>query len=118
MEFIEYGFDPEMMFDRVRRPSAKKRSMLKEIDTKFTKPAAGEDPKGIQVIIDENAINSYLLELVLFDSSISLSDYFAYDERTRVILTQMTTDNLGLVMPDVLEEFGPNLRFDIMLSMS
>lgn len=30
----------------------------------------------------------------------------------------MTTDNLGIVMPDILEEFGPGLRFDIMLSMS
>ena len=30
----------------------------------------------------------------------------------------MTTENLGIVMPDILEEFGPELRFDIMLSMS
>lgn len=30
----------------------------------------------------------------------------------------MTTDNLGVVMPDILEEFGPGLKFDVMLSMS
>jgi len=30
----------------------------------------------------------------------------------------MTTDNLGIVMPDILEEFGPGLKFDVMLSMS
>lgn len=30
----------------------------------------------------------------------------------------MTTDNLGLVMPDILEEFGSKLKFDVMLSMS
>ncbi len=41
--------------------------MLKEIDTKFSKPIIGEDPKGIQIIIDENAINSYLLEFVMID---------------------------------------------------
>lgn len=92
--------------------------MLKEIDTKFSKPNIGEDPKGIQIILDENAINSYLLEFVMIDQSISVSEYFALDQRTRSILTEMTTDNLGIVMPDILEEFGPGLRFDIMLSMS
>jgi hypothetical protein len=41
--------------------------MLKEIETKFTKPSPGEDAKGLQIILDENAINSYLLEFVMID---------------------------------------------------
>lgn len=92
--------------------------MLKEIDTKFSKPVLGEDPKAIQVILDENAINSFLLEFVMIDQSVSLSEYLALDKRTRPILSQMTTSNLGLVMPDILEEFGDNQKFDIMFSMS
>lgn len=87
MDYLEYGFDPEMVFERMRKPSAKKQSMLKEIDTKFSKPNIGEDPKGIQIILDENAINSYLLEFVMIDQSISVSEYFALDSRTRSILT-------------------------------
>lgn len=67
MDCFEYGFDPEMIFERIRKPSAKKQSMLKEIDTKFSKPNVGEDLKGIQIILDENAINSYLLEFVMID---------------------------------------------------
>ena len=118
MDYLEYGFDPEMMFERVRKPSAKKASMLKPIETKFSKPISGEDPKGLQIIIDENAINSYLLEFVMIDQSVSLSEYFALDARTRAILTEMTTNNLGIVMPEILEEFGPGLQFDVMLSMS
>ena len=47
MDYLEYGFDPEMMFERMRKPSAKKASMLKPIETKFSKPVSGEDPKGI-----------------------------------------------------------------------
>ena len=109
MDYLEYGFDPEMMFERVRKPSAKKASMLKPIETKFSKPISGEDPKGLQIIIDENAINSYLLEFVMIDQSVSLSEYFALDARTRAILTEMTTNNLGIVMPEILEEFGPGL---------
>jgi len=67
MDYLEYGFDPEMMFERIRKPSEKKASMLKLIETKFSKPVSGEDPKGIQIILDENAINSYLLEFVMID---------------------------------------------------
>lgn len=118
MDYLQYGFDPEMLFERMRKPSAKKASMLKPIETKFTKPNVGEDPKGLQIIVDENAINSYLLEFVMIDQSLSVSEYFALDARTRPILTEMTTDNLGIVMPDILEEFGPGLKFDVMLSMS
>lgn len=92
--------------------------MLKEIDTKFSKPVLGEDPKAIQVILDENAINSFLLEFVMIDQSVSLSEYLALDKRTRPILSQMTTSNLGLIMPDIPEEFGDNQKFDIMVSMS
>jgi hypothetical protein len=67
MDYLEYGFDPEMMFERMRKPSAKKISMLKDIDSKFSKPVPGEDPKGLQIILDENAINSYLLEFVMIE---------------------------------------------------
>jgi len=56
-----------MLFERMRKPSAKKAAMLKPIETKFTKPNVGEDPKGLQIIVDENAINSYLLEFVMID---------------------------------------------------
>jgi len=67
MDYLQYGFDPEMLFERMRKPSAKKAAMLKPIETKFTKPNVGEDPKGLQIIVDENAINSYLLEFVMID---------------------------------------------------
>jgi len=30
----------------------------------------------------------------------------------------MTTNNLGIVMPEILEEFGPDLKFDVLVSMS
>lgn len=87
MDYFEYGYDPEMLYEKVRSPSAKKASMLKPIDTKFSKPNPGEDQKGLQLIVDENAINSYLLELVMIDRSFSVSDYFVLDPRTREILT-------------------------------
>lgn len=54
----------------------------------------------------------------MIDQSVSIIEYLALDARTRPVLSEMTTDNLGIVMPDILEEFGPGLNFDVMLSMS
>lgn len=34
----------------------------------------GKDDKAIQIIIDENAINSYLLEFVMLDKSLSVRE--------------------------------------------
>jgi hypothetical protein len=33
---IEYGFDPEMLFERIRPTPSKKSGMLKEINSEFT----------------------------------------------------------------------------------
>ena len=52
--------------------SPKKKAMLKEIDSKFTDPKEDEDPQAIQFIFDENLINTYLLEFIMVDRSVSL----------------------------------------------
>ena len=85
MDYLEYGFDPEMIFERARKPSAKKKSMLKEIESKFSKSEKGEDLKAVQLIVDENALNTYLLELVMIDSSLSVREYMNLDSRTRLV---------------------------------
>jgi hypothetical protein len=118
MDYLEYGFDPEMVFERARKPSAKKKSMLKEIESKFSKPASGEDQRAVQLIIDENAFNTYLLELVMIDSSLSVRDYMNLDSRTRMVAEQMNLENLAIIMPEIKDEFGEKGIFDVMFSMS
>jgi hypothetical protein len=56
--------------------------MLKEVDSKFSVLAEGEDQAAIQLILDENLINTYLLEFVMIDTSMSLTQYLKMDPRT------------------------------------
>lgn len=67
---IEYGFDPEGSIRK--QPSKRKTSMLKEIESEFSTSEEGEDQAAMQLIVDENLINTYLLEFVMIDSSASL----------------------------------------------
>jgi len=67
---IEYGFDPEGSIRK--KPSKRKTSMLKEIESEFSTSEEGEDQAAMQLIVDENLINTYLLEFVMIDSSVSL----------------------------------------------
>lgn len=86
-KLFEYGFDPEMIYERYRPKSAKKDSMLKAIDSFFSEPEAGEDEHLFSMIIDENAFNSFILDFVLIDRSFSLRELLKMDERGKDMLT-------------------------------
>ena len=104
-EHIEFGFDPEMYFERMRETPKKKKGLLKAIESEFTPAEEGEDPKLLQLIVDENAFNSFILDFVLVEKAFSLREYFAMDPKLRQMLSQMNTDTLGLVFPQILEEY-------------
>lgn len=76
------------------------------------------DDKAFQIIIDENAINSYLLEFVMMDKSLSVREQLKGDPKLAQFADYLTTTNLGLVMPEILEEFGEKKVVDVMFSLS
>ena len=76
------------------------------------------DDKAFQSIIDENAINSYLLEFVMMDKSLSVREQLKGDPKLAQFADYLTTTNLGLVMPEILEEFGEKKIVDVMFSLS
>lgn len=81
-EAVEFGFDPEMLFGKARTIPKAKKGMLKEIASEFSPLVnEGENPTMISFIMDENAINSFLLELVLIDRAFSLRDFMRADPR-------------------------------------
>ena len=55
--------------------------MLKPIESEFSPMNSGENPTMISMIMDENAINSFLLEFVLVDRAFSLRDAMKADPR-------------------------------------
>ena len=55
--------------------------MLKAIDSQFSTQTDGEDPVMVSFILDENAINSFLLEFVLVERAFSLREFIKVDPR-------------------------------------
>ncbi len=86
--------------------------MLKEIDSKFI-----EGDYAFQFLIDENFINTYLLEFIMVDESFSLEKYLSLDPRTAPMAKAMNTKMFTTMLPDVAKLYGAK-RFDVMLSMS
>lgn len=115
---IQFGFDPEMVFESVRPTPAKKKSMLKEINSEFSSMTESEDPIMLSFILDENAINSFLLEFVLVERAFSLREVIRTDPRLADVLQQMNTSSLAVILPQVVEEFGDDRAIDFYISMS
>lgn len=81
-DFIEYGFDTEMIYAKYRNKSKRKTGLLKEINSKFSEPEEDELSHAFSLIIDENAINSFLLDFVLVDESISVRQMLIINPKT------------------------------------
>ena len=107
-----------MYFEQMRETPKKKLGLLKAIDSEFTPTEEGDDPKLLQLIVDENALNSFILDMVLIEKAASLREYLKMDPKLRAMASQMTTDALGLVLPQIVEEYERGLDIDFYLSMS
>lgn len=59
-----------------------------------------------------------ILDMVLIDSSMSLRDYMMKDPRGKLFLSQLNTSTLGMLLPQILEEFGSNKDIDLMGTLS
>jgi hypothetical protein len=115
---LDFGFDPEMLLEGVRPTPKKKLELLKEIHSEFTEAGEDEDPKFLQLIMDENMINTFILDFVLVERAFSLRSFLKTDPRFAEMLQQLTTSNLALLLPDVGEEFGPDRAIDLYFSLS
>ena len=107
-----------MLFERIRPTPSKKPSMLKEINSEFTLQTDDGEPVMVSLIIDENAINSFILEFVLVERAFSIRDFLKVDPRTADILSQLHTQSLAVILPSVVEEFGEGRPIDFYISMS
>lgn len=115
---IEFGFDPEMLFERVRPAPKKKASMLKAIDSTFSEPVEGADPTLASLILDENFINSFIYEFVLVDRAFSLREFLKTDPRMVDVIAQMNTEALAIILPSIIDEYGENRQVDVYFSLS
>lgn len=83
---FQYGFDPEMVYEKYRPKTTKKDALLKPIESYFSTPDEDEDDFLFQFIIDENAINSFILDFVLIDKNFSIRDLLSVDPKSRELV--------------------------------
>jgi hypothetical protein len=70
------------------------------------------------MIVDENAINAFLLDFVLYEKAFSMRSIARLDEKMSPFMEQMNTTNFGLFMPKFVEEFGADKMIDLYFSLS
>lgn len=70
------------------------------------------------MILDENVVNAFLLDFVLYEKAFSMRQIMKMDDKMRPFLEQLNTTNIGLVLPQVIEEFGEDKAVDFYLSLS
>lgn len=117
-EFIEFGFDLDPFYSKGRPSFPQKRSLLKAINTEFSRQEEGEEPFACQLIIDENAVNSFLLDFILYEKAFSLREVMKTDSIYKTYVEQLNTSNLAMVLPEMFEAYPEGLDVDFYLSMS
>jgi hypothetical protein len=60
----------------------------------------------------------FMLDFVLVDKSFSLRDVFSMRQESMDYLQHMTTNTVGMLLPEVLEEWGENKNIDLMFTTS
>lgn len=107
-----------MLLESVRPFPKGKEELLKEINSEFSVVEDDEKPKFVQIIIDENAVNTFILDFVLVERAFNIRQFLRADPRFAPVLEQMTTDTLALVLPEFGNEFGPGRAIDLYFSLS
>lgn len=114
--YIEYEFSPVSMgvIDKNRLYD----EFLKAIKTEFAPSEESDDPSALQMIIDENLINSVIGMFLKLDTTYSLRELLAVDPRLVVMRQLLTTTTLGMAIPQFKEQFGDNKPIDIVFDPS
>ena len=74
--------------------------------------------RALQIIIDENAVNMFILDFVLVDKSFSMREFMSMSNEMRGYMSKMNTDTIGVMVPAILEEFGEDRKIDVMFTTS
>jgi len=112
--FIEYGFSPATF----KMLTARSLSQLKEIKTEFSGLTKEGQRYGVQGIIDENFVNSFLIGLSSVEKMYSLREKLDADPRAQIVKQLLTTTTLGLLLPNIKEEYGEGKMVDIIGTLS
>lgn len=95
-----------------------KTELLKPIVTSFAPLKDGKDPSAMQMIIDENFINTGFQHLISTEKKFSLREFMSKDPRFALFRQLLTTSTIGMALPAFKEEYGEGKAVDIISSIS
>lgn len=114
--YIEYEFSPVSM--KLIPEKKLYNEFIKAIKTEFAPNEESEDPSALQLIVDENLINSVIGMFLKLDTTYSLRELLALDPRLIVMRQLLTTTTIGMAIPPFKEQFGDNKPIDIVFDPS
>lgn len=114
-KYIEFHFSLEHM-NLLRKQQIK---LLKKLDSEFYKEtnARGEEMLA-QLYIDDNFYNSFFSLITTIDKMYSLREFSKPYPNAAAAMAMLTTNTLGAVMPQFVEEYGRDRKLDVVFSPS
>ena len=99
--------------------SDKQKTLLKPIEAEFAKEqnVRGESAM-FQFSIDDNLFNSLTAFITSIDRTFGLRDFTKGNPKAAEALAMLTTNNLGTVLPDFVEDYGEGKKVDLHFSPS
>lgn len=113
-KFIEFNYSPakfKLLSDRAY-------SKLKDIDTEFEEPKEGEKERALQLLLDENIINSLFAHFATMDTMYSLRKVISRDPKLSVFRQLLTTSTIGMVLSSFVEDYGEGKPIDLIGTLS
>lgn len=99
-EYMDFGYDTQIFWSGKGQDNhAKKKELLKEIHSEHSTVTKEGHPILASLIIDENAVNNFLMEFVIGETAYSLRTLMKSDPRLAESLGQMNTNVLGMILP-------------------
>jgi len=93
--------------------------LLKTIEGTFG-PELNEqgDQAMFQLYVDDNFFNAFASVITTIDKMFSVREIFGSYPQAISVLKMLTTDNLGQIFPDIVEEHGKGKSLDVVMSPS
>jgi len=96
---FNFGFDPELIFQRARETPKRKKEILRTVESEFSKPEENEK-RLMSLILDENILNTFVAEFLLIDKAFSIRELLKSDAKLRPMLSSLTTNSIAFAFPD------------------
>ena len=114
-KFVEISYN----FSRLKMLTETQQALLKPIEGGFYNEVNGAGLEALtQMIVDDNLFNSFASILASVDKHLSARSILKGNARAKAFLDMLTTSTIGTVLPEFINEYGPDKKVDLVLTPS